>query len=184
MPIFLKTNLYTFAFIYVPLTLSILIASTHQNILFEKKKDALKKLWIYLPLSLIGGLIFAEVEYMFLKPKALIPDLSPVNLLIFIFIMIFIVALVEDIFRGILQTGLEEFLGPTTGILLASLLFGIMHSGYGTPYEMGYTFLLGVLLGYYFYKTRSLVFVIMLHGLINVFLYGIIPHLGSGLGFV
>ncbi|MGB9929588.1 MAG: lysostaphin resistance A-like protein [Methanosarcina sp.] len=183
MPIFLKTNLYSFAFIYAPLLLSVLIAFTHQNTPFENKRHAIKKLWIYLPLSLIGGLIFAEVEYFFLETKPLVSDLSPLNLLAFIFIMIFIVALVEEyIFRGILQTRLEGFLGPTAGILLASLLFGIMHSGYGNPYEMIFTFFFGTLLGYYFYKTRSLLFVIMIHGLTNVFLYGIIPHLGSGLG--
>ncbi len=185
MPIFFKVNLYSFIFIYAPLAMSVIIATAHQDSMFEKKKDTLKKMWIYLPLSIIAGLAFGEAEYLLIGARALIPDLSQVNLLSLILIMVFIVALVEElIFRAVLQTRLAEFLGPAGGIFLASLLFGVMHSSYGTYYEMAYTFLVGCFLGYSFYKTRSLPFVIMIHGSINVFLFGIIPYLGPGLGFI
>ncbi len=185
MPIFFKVNLYSFIFIYAPLAMSVIIATAHQDSMFEKKKDTLKKMWIYLPLSIIAGLAFGEAEYLLIGSRALIPDLSQVNLLSLILIMVFIVALVEElIFRAVLQTRLAEFLGPAGGVFLTSLLFGVMHSSYGTYYEMAYTFLVGCFLGYSFYKTRSLPFVIMIHGSINVFLFGIIPYLGPGLGFI
>jgi len=185
MPIFFKVNLYSFIFIYAPLAMSVIIATAHQDSIFEKKKDTLKKMWIYLPLSIIAGLAFGEAEYLLIGSRALIPDLSQVNLLSLILIMVFIVALVEElIFRAVLQTRLAEFLGPAGGIFLASLLFGVMHSSYGTYYEMAYTFLVGCFLGYSFYKTRSLPFVIMIHGSMNVFLFGILPYLGLGLGFI
>ena len=185
MPIFFKVNLYSFIFIYAPLAMSVIIATAHQDSMFEKKRDTLKKMWIYLPFSIIAGLAFGEAEYLLIGSRALIPDLSRVNLLSLILIMVFIVALVEElIFRAVLQTRLAEFLGPAGGIFLASLLFGIMHSSYGTYYEMAYTFLVGCFLGYSFYKTRSLPFVILIHGSINVFLFGIIPFLGPGLGFI
>ena len=186
-PIFLKVNLYSFVFIYASLAMSAIIAATHQNVVFETKRDALRRIWIYLPLSVLAALVFAEVEYMLIGARPLIPDISQVSLLELIVIMIFVVGLVEElIFRVILQTRLEEFLGPAAGILLVSLLFGIMHSGYGTPYEMGFTFLMGCFLGYCFYKTRSLPLVIMINGLTNVFLFGMIPYLGPGLrlGFI
>ena len=185
MPIFFKVNLYSFIFIYAPLAMSVIIATAHQDSMFEKKRDTLKKMWIYLPFSIIAGLAFGEAEYLLIGSRALIPDLSQVNVLSLILIMVFIVALVEElIFRAVLQTRLAEFLGPAGGIFLASLLFGIMHSSYGTYYEMAYTFLVGCFLGYSFYKTRSLPFVILIHGSINVFLFGIIPFLGPGLGFI
>jgi hypothetical protein len=143
----------------------------------------LRRIWIYLPLSVLASLVFAEAEYMLIGARPLIPDISQINLLELIVIMIFVVGLVEElIFRAILQTRLEEFLGPAAGILLVSLLFGIMHSGYGTPSEMGFTFLMGCFLGYCFYKTRSLPLVIMINGLTNVFLFGALPYLGPGLG--
>jgi uncharacterized protein len=185
MPIFYERNLYSFMLIYAPLAIPATIATIHQKIVYEKKRDTLRRIWIYLPLSVLAGFAFAEAEYILIGAKELTPDLSSKNLLVLIFIMVFIVGLVEElIFRAILQTRMEEFLGPAGGIFLASLLFGVMHSGYGTLYEMAYTFLVGGFLGYLYYKTRSLPLVIMIHGSINVFLFGIIPHMGPGLGLM
>jgi uncharacterized protein len=185
MPVFFERNLYSFVFIYAPLTIPITLATIHQKVIYERKRDTLKRMWIYLPLSVLTGLAFGQAEYILIGARELIPDLSSANLLTLIIIMVFIVGLVEElIFRSILQTSLEEFLGPAGGIFLSSLLFGIMHSTYGTPYEMAYTFLVGGFLGYLFYKTRSLPLVVMIHGSINVFLFGIIPHAGPGLGLI
>jgi membrane protease YdiL (CAAX protease family) len=185
MPIFFEANLYSFVFIYVPMAIPATIISVHQEIPGEKKADLLKKMKIYLPFSILAGLIFAEMEYLLIQTSPLIPDLSPLNLLQLTIIMIFVVGLIEEfVFRGVIQTRLEEFLGPAGGILLASLLFGIMHSSYGTPYEMIYTFLAGGTLGYLFYRTKSLSLVVMIHGFINIFLFGLIPHLGPGLGLI
>ena len=185
MPIFFEKNLYSFVFIYAPLAIPITLATIHQEVVYERKRDTLRRIWIYLPLSVLTGLAFAQAEYALIGARDLISDLSLTNLLIFIIIMFFVVGLVEElIFRSILQTRLEELLGPAGGIFLSSLLFGIMHSTYGTPYEMVYTFLVGCFLGYLFYRTRSLPLVVMIHGSINVFLFGIIPHLGSGLGLI
>jgi CAAX amino terminal protease family. len=180
MPVFFERNLYSFIFIYAPMAIPITLATVHQKVIYERKKDTLRKIWIYLPLSILAGLVFGQIEYIMIGARELIPDLSLTNLMILIIIMVFIVGLIEElIFRSILQTRLEEFLGPAWGIFLSSLLFGIMHSTYGTPYEMVYTFLLGGFLGYLFYRTRSLPLVVMIHGSINVFLFGIIPHAGS-----
>jgi uncharacterized protein len=185
MPVFFERNLYSFVFIYAPLTIPITLAAIHQKVRYERKRDTLKRIWIYIPLSILAGLAFGQVEYKLIGTRELIPDLSSTNLLILIIIMVFIVGLIEElIFRSILQTSLEEFLGPVCGIFLSSLLFGIMHSTYGTPYEMAYTFLLGGFLGCLFYRTRSLPLVVMIHGSINVFLFGIIPHAGPGLGLI
>lgn len=185
MPIFFDLNIYSFIFVYAPLAIPAMIATIHQRVVYEKKRDTLRRIWIYLPFSVLTGLAFAEAEYILIGTRELIPDLSLENLLILIVIMVFIVGLVEElVFRSILQTRMEEFLGPAGGIFLSSLLFGVMHSNYGTPYEMAYTFLVGGFLGYLFYRTRSLPLVIMIHGSINVFLFGIIPHLGPGLGLL
>lgn len=185
MPVFFERTLYSFVFIYAPLTIPITLATSHQSVIYERKRDTLRRIWIYIPLSILTGLVFGQAEYTLIGSRELIPDLSSANLLILILIMVFIVGLVEElIFRAILQTSLEEFLGPAGGIFLSSLLFGVMHSTYGTPYEMAYTFLVGGFLGYLFYRTRSLPLVVMIHGSINVFLFGIIPHAGPGLGLM
>lgn len=185
MPVFFEKNLYSFVFIYAPLAIPITLATIHQKVVYERKRDTLRRIWIYLPLSVLVGLAFGQAEYTLIGARELIPDLSSTNLLILIIIMVFIVGLVEElIFRSIIQTSLEEFFGSAGGIFLSSLLFGIMHSTYGTPYEMVYTFLVGGFLGYLFYRTRSLPLVVMIHGSMNVFLFGVIPYTGPGLGLI
>ncbi len=185
MPIFFEKNLYSFVFIYAPLAIPISFAVTHQEVIYEKMRDTLRKIWIYLPLSVLIGFAFGQAEYMLIGARELIPDLSLTNLLILIIIMVFIVGLIEEIiFRSILQTSLEGLFGPFMGIFLSSLLFGIMHSAYGTPYEMLYSFFVGGFLGYLFYKTRSLPLLVMIHGSMNVFLFGVLPHVGSIFGLI
>ena len=91
--------------------------------------------------------------------------------------MVFFVGLVEElIFRSILQTRLEKALNVREALIITSLLFGLMHSGYGTFYEIFYTGFVGFIIGVAFYKTKSLPFVAALHGFANVFLFGILPH--------
>lgn len=185
MPIFFEKNLYSFVFIYAPLAIPISFAVTHQEVIYEKMRDTLRKIWIYLPLSVLIGFAFGQAEYMLIGARELIPDLSLTNLLILIIIMVFIVGLIEEIiFRSILQTSLEGLFGSFMGIFLSSLLFGIMHSVYGTSYEMLYSFFVGGFLGYLFYKTRSLPLLVMIHGSMNVFLFGVLPHVGSIFGLI
>ena len=93
--------------------------------------------------------------------------------------MVFLVGLVEEfIFRSVLQTRFTRVFGAGTAIALSGILFGLMHSGYGLSYEILYTFFVGILMGYLFYKTKSLPLIALVHGSLNVFLFGFIPHMG------
>lgn len=95
--------------------------------------------------------------------------------------MVFFVGLTEElIFRSILQTRLEEVLGIKEALIVTAILFGFMHSGYGTFHEILYTGFVALFIGFAFYKTRSLPFVAVLHGFINVFLFGILPFYLKG----
>jgi len=58
--------------------------------------------------------------------------------------MVFFVSLVEEIiFRSILQNRLEIVLGSRKALIITSILFGLMHSGYGNIYEIFYISLVG-----------------------------------------
>lgn len=180
MPIFFDLALYSFVFIYAPLSIPVVIAAIHQKmgrddigLIFDKK------LWLYISFAIPLGFLLGLGEYTTIQTGYLIPDLSLLNLLILTIVMIFFVGLIEEtVFRAMLQTRLVEVFGTLKGIFLASLLFGLMHSGYGTPYEILYTFFVGLVIGIIFYKTRSLPFITILHGFVNVFLFGVIPHMG------
>ncbi|MDD4306419.1 MAG: CPBP family intramembrane metalloprotease, partial [Methanosarcina sp.] len=148
---------------------------------FEQIGITTKNLLAYTILSIPLGFLLGLGEYLTIRTEYLIPDLSIGNLLKLTFIMVFFVGLVEEIiFRSILQVRLEQALNIREALLITGLLFGLMHSGYGTFYEVLYTGFVGLIIGFVFYKTRSLPFVTLVHGLVNVFLFGILPHYLSG----
>ena len=177
MPIFFETTLYTFIFIYSPLAIPVATIIIHQQYSLEEIGITTKNFLIYVVISLPLGFLLGLGEYLTIRPGYLIPDLTFGNLLKLTIVMVFFVGLVEElIFRSILQTRLEKALNVQKALLITSLLFGLMHSGYGTFYEILYTGFVGLIMGILFYKTKSLPFVAVLHGFVNVFLFGILPH--------
>lgn len=71
----------------------------------------------------------------------------------------------EIIFRGIIQKGLmNKGVKPWKAILFASLLFGVIH---GNPWQFVGATLLGGVLGLVYYKTKSLLLPMLLHGFNN-----------------
>ncbi|MDD4619797.1 MAG: CPBP family intramembrane metalloprotease, partial [Methanosarcina sp.] len=181
MPVFFATTLYTFVFVYGPLLIPLAIIVINQRQAFEQIGITTKNLLAYTILSIPLGFLLGLGEYLTIRTDYLIPDLSIGNLLKLAFIMVFFVGLVEEIiFRSILQVRLEQALNIREALLITGLLFGLMHSGYGTFYEVLYTGFVGLIIGFVFYKTRSLPFVTLVHGLVNVFLFGILPHYLSG----
>lgn len=71
----------------------------------------------------------------------------------------------EVLFRGILQQSLTEKLGGWRGVLAAAAVFGIVHE---IPQQMINAFFIGIILGYIYIKTRSLMPVILIHAVNNV----------------
>ncbi|MFY1045546.1 CPBP family intramembrane glutamic endopeptidase [Chryseobacterium sp. GP-SGM7] len=72
----------------------------------------------------------------------------------------------EIIFRGIIQKGLiNKGVEPWKAILLASVLFGLIH---GNPWQFVGATLLGCVLGLVYYKTKSLLLPMLLHGFNNL----------------
>ncbi len=180
MPIFFTSTLYFFAFVYGPLFIPIYFVAKSQK--FSKREIGMsfEKFYLYLPFSIVLGLVLGTIEYTIIHAQSLIIAPTFQNFIVFSVIMIIFVGLTEELlFRSILQTRLEQTAGSSSGLVIASLLFGAMHSGYGSLYEIMFTISAGFLLGYLFQKTRSLPFVAFTHGLINVFLFALIP-----MGFV
>jgi len=181
MPIFFETTLYTFILVYGPLAIPVVFIVIYQKHSVEQIGISMKNIGTYMILSVPLGFLLGLGEYMTIRTGYLIPDLTFENLLKLTIIMVFFVGLVEElIFRSILQTRLEEALNVQEALLITSLLFGLMHSGYGTFHEIFYTSFVGFIMGLIFYKTRSLPFIAVLHGFVNVFLFGILPHYLSG----
>lgn len=180
MPYFPQSPLISFIFIYTPMIIPVAFVIINQQFTHKELGITSKNLLYYFPLSIFIGLILGRGEYFNLQTVPLIPEFSLTNILLLTSIMIFLVGAIEEIiFRSILQTKLEGTVGMKNGIILSSITFGIMSSGYGNFYAIVYAIFVGLLIGFIFQKTRSLPLAIMIHGFINVFSFGIIPYLGS-----
>lgn len=178
MPLFYEEKLYNLVFIYCLLAIPVSIAAINQEFTRTQLGITFKKIGIYIPLSIFMGLLLGAGEYIIVGKNPLIQDLSILNLLSLTIIMVFFVSPVEEmIFRSILQNRLEIVLGSREALIVTSILFGLMHSGYGSVYEILYITLVGAVIGYLFYGTRSLPLVVLIHGFMNVFFFGIIPLL-------
>lgn len=83
----------------------------------------------------------------------------------------------EWLIRAVLQGFLVDSFGPVTGIVAASLIFGLLH--FMTKTYVLLTFLLGSLFGIAFYLTNSLLLVMIAHTVYDIFAFAMIvkfPH--------
>jgi uncharacterized protein len=136
------------------------------------------RLTYLIPIGALIGAPLALIEYQILANPALIPSFSLVWLIELSIVMIFVVTLVEElIFRALLQPELVQRSGPIIGILITSIIFGAMQSGFANYYELLFAFAVGLLFGVAFYKTKNLPFVITMHAVNNILLFGVLPFL-------
>jgi membrane protease YdiL (CAAX protease family) len=176
MPQFFTITLLWYPLVYGVMYISIYYITRHQNITSKEIGINFEHWHIYLPAALLIGAAMAMLEFQILHPTPLILDIKLLNLLLISMVMFVFVGAVEElIFRSILLTRLEKMFGMSKSLILSSLLFGIMHSGYGLITEVFFATFFGVVLGFIFQRTRSFPFILLIHGTANVFLYGVLP---------
>ena len=131
-----------------------------------------------IPLGTLVGVGLGLIEYAILANNPLIPNASALELIRLSIVMIFFVALVEELlFRVLLQPQLIDRFGAVVGILITSVLFGALHATYGNVYELLFTTGAGVVFGVAFYKTKNLPFVVTMHAVDDILLFGVLPLL-------
>ena len=140
-----------------------------------------KNKWLkYVLIGIILGIPMGAGEYFIIYPAATFPTFEVKYLLRDLFYMVCFVGLGEELlFRGLLQRDLTNALNWKWGIFLASLMFAVMHLTWRSIPELFFVFFAGVILGYLYYKTKSLVAPIVMHGIGNVTLVAIMPYLVS-----
>jgi uncharacterized protein len=86
---------------------------------------------------------------------------------IFSFLLMVVAApiLEELIFRGIILEGLLNRYSAVKSILLSSFLFGFVHLN---PWQFVTGFILGIFIGWVYYRTKSLVYPIIIHATANL----------------
>ena len=100
------------------------------------------------------------------------------------FTIVIFAPLLEELFcRGIILRGLLHHTTPAKAIFWSALMFGVMHLN---PWQAIPAFLLGLLMGWIYWKTRSLWIVIFIHFINNGFSYFItilFPEIPADFGF-
>ncbi len=135
--------------------------------------------WLkYVLMGIVIGIPVGTAEYLVLHPAPAFPNFEVVYMLRDLVYMVFFVGLAEELlFRGLVQRDLTNALGWKWGITLASLMFAVMHLTWRSTPEVVFVFFAGLLLGYLYYKTKSLVAPIITHGIGNVMLVAVMPYL-------
>jgi membrane protease YdiL (CAAX protease family) len=174
-PLFFTTILQQYPLIYGIMFLPIYILIQNQHISTKELGINFRRFYIYLPISILIGVIMTAAEYRILDPLPLRQTRLSDMVLIVIISIIFIGSVEEIIFRIILQSRLEKIFGLRYGILSSGLLFGIMHSTYGVINEILLASIFGIALGYIFKKTKSLPFIVSINGITNISSFGILP---------
>ena len=176
MPVFFHLTLYSYSMVYAPMFIPIYFIM--KNGLLSRKEAGItfRGFWLYLPLALAVGFALGWGENMVLGSGVLVPDSSIRSILTLALIMIIFVGFVEEfVFRSALQTVMEERLGGTAGIVIASIIFGFMHSGYHLPLELVYVSFAGLVFGLLFWLTKSLPVIALAHGVTNISLFLVAP---------
>jgi membrane protease YdiL (CAAX protease family) len=118
------------------------------------------------------------IEYSILLPDPAFPTFQLKHLVKDIVYMTFFVGLGEELlFRGLIQNDLKRLFSWQTAVVAQGFLFGVMHMTWRSAPELGFTFAAGIILGYMYHRTGSLIGPIALHSVNNVMLVGILPYL-------
>ena len=76
----------------------------------------------------------------------------------------------EVLFRGLMLGTMRRHIGNIPAIIISAVAFGLVH---GTPLAMAYAFVLGILMGWLFCKTNSMLTTVIFHMTYNITsLYG------------
>jgi membrane protease YdiL (CAAX protease family) len=134
-------------------------------------------LFFIIPLAISSQIIGSEIENLisiffkrslnFYEAIITLAKLPGINgLLLSITLIAVLPAILEElIFRGIIQQGLINKYSATTGILLTSFLFAIVHIN---PHVLLTIFLLSILLGFVYHIYKNIIYNILIHFFLNL----------------
>lgn len=129
---------------------------------------------------LLSKIPFAWVQWIFETQNNMASTQLEGNIVLSIlYLGIFAPVCEELVFRGLMLTSLKGYLPKWAGIIVCALCFGVVH--YPSPMAMVVTFVLGIMLGWIFYRTGSLIPCILVHMLFN--LSNFLLYIPKNIGF-
>jgi membrane protease YdiL (CAAX protease family) len=125
----------------------------------------------------ITGIVFAFAGYFLLRPGSTIAGLTWHEAWLPALIILLYAGFVEEfIFRGLIQYGAVHTFGGW-GIIYVSLLFAALYIGFIPLTWIAFAFIISLYFGCIVQKTSSILGVGLAHGICNIALYLMLPHL-------
>jgi len=125
-----------------------------------------------------AGIPLGIVEYQILRPPPPTPIFSTTYFLQTVLYMFIFVGFIEELlFRGMLMTTLEKYMGWKQALILQSLIFAILHLTWRIIIEVIFVFIAGIIFGLILKKSGSLIPPAIAHGIGNIMLLSILPFL-------
>jgi membrane protease YdiL (CAAX protease family) len=116
-----------------------------------------------IPLVLSIGIILEPVSNLIPMPvriQKLFADMVTRDIFSFLMIVIAALVLEELVFRGIILDGLLKRYSPQKAIFWSAFIFGLVHMN---PWQFIGAFMVGSVMGWVYFKTRSLIPCILMH---------------------
>jgi membrane protease YdiL (CAAX protease family) len=133
-----------------------------------REQPEMTRLYLLLPVIVLAqAMLLTALSFLRLPnwSSALFQNISHYPLLAFGMGCVVAPVLEEVLFRGVLLKGLLRNYRPSTAILQSAVLFGVFHFN---PAQSATATLIGLLLGWLYYRTRSVPLCIALHGMNNL----------------
>jgi uncharacterized protein len=138
-----------------------------------------KKPWIQILVAIMGaGLGF--VDYIILKPESWINELNIQTIVIPALVLLIATGFVEEfVFRGVIQRAARAL--GSWGWVYVAVVYALLQIGQGSVTHVVFVFIVALFFGWVVKKTGSIIGVSLSHGLLNIALYLVVPHLGLNL---
>ncbi|MCX6023200.1 MAG: CPBP family intramembrane metalloprotease [Chloroflexi bacterium] len=125
---------------------------------------------------MLPGPLLGLFEYLILKPRPLAASLALNDLLGPALVLLVSTGFSEElIFRGLMQYTTAQLIPRWWAAVYVNLVFAVLHSGYLSFLDILFVFVVGMFFSWFSIRTKSLLGVTVAHGLVNIFLFLIVP---------
>jgi len=133
-----------------------------------------------IPGQLLFGLVgigLGYIEYMILKPQAIITPVTLGNIWLPAIILLVFTGLMEELaFRGVMFKAFADGVGSKFAVLYVSYIFAVLHITHLKILDIFFVFAVALLFTYAYKRFGTIIGITLAHGMTNTFLYIVWPN--------